>query len=129
MKRFQPYALSALRIVAGVLFCCHGLQKLAGMFGGLGGATAHLGSLLWFAGALESVGGLLLVLGFFTRPVALVLCGEMAFAYLHAHAPRGLWPIRNGGELAILYCFIYLYISAAGPGPLSLDRLVRRIKT
>ena len=131
MRRLEPYARSLLHIVVGALFTCHGLQKLAGMFGGLGagGAAAHLGSLMWFAGVLETVGGLLITLGLYTRPAAFVLCGEMAVAYFHVHAPRGLWPIRNGGELAVLYCFIYLYLAAAGAGPISLDRLVRRVKT
>ncbi len=129
MKRFEPYARSLLRIVTGFLFTCHGLQKLAGMFGGVGGGAAHFGSLLWVAAVLETAGGLLIAVGLFTRPVAFVLCGEMAVAYFHVHALRGLWPIRNGGELAVLYCFVYLYLLAAGAGPISLDRLVRKVKT
>jgi putative oxidoreductase len=80
----------------------------------------------WVAGVLETAGGLLIVLGLFTRPVAFLLCGEMAVAYIAAHFPRGFWPILNGGELAILYCFTLLYLFTAGPGALSLDRLVRR---
>ncbi|HEV2447526.1 MAG TPA: DoxX family protein [Candidatus Sulfopaludibacter sp.] len=119
------YARSLLRMVAGLLFIAHGLQKSLGMFGGLGGHTARLWSDLWIAGILESIGGALVVLGLFTRPVAFVLCGEMAAAYFRAHAPRGFWPIRNGGELAVLYCFFYLYLVAAGPGPISLDRVLR----
>lgn len=130
MRAFEGYARSILRIIAGLLFSMHGLQKLVGAFGGMGGkgATAAFPSLLWWAGGLEVVGGLLIVAGLFTVPVAFVLCGEMAVAYFRSHAPHGLWPIRNGGELAILYCFIYLYLFTAGPGPLSLDRLVRRVK-
>ena len=81
---------------------------------------------LWIAGILETFGGLLIVLGLFTRPVALLLCGEMAVAYFRAHFPRGFWPIQNGGELAVLFCFIFLYLFAAGPGPISLDRQVRK---
>lgn len=130
MRRFEPYGRSILRIITGLLFSLHGLQKVTGMFGGMGGngASAAFGSLLWVAGVLESVGGLAILLGLFTRPVAFVLCGEMAVAYFRSHAPRGVWPIVNGGELAVLYCFIYLYLFTAGPGPLSVDRLVRRAK-
>ena len=119
-------ALSVLRIVAGFTFSLHGCQKLFGAFGGLGGkgAAAAFPSLFWTAGCLEAVGGLLMLLGLFTRPVAFVLCGEMAVAYFRAHAPRGFWPILNGGELAVLYCFIYLYLCIAGPGTVSLDRLI-----
>jgi putative oxidoreductase len=76
----------------------------------------------WVAGMLELVGGLLIILGLFTRPVAFLLSGEMAVAYFMSHAPRGLWPIANGGELAVLYCFIFLYLFTAGPGPWSVDR-------
>jgi putative oxidoreductase len=81
-------------------------------------------SQLGLAGGLEMVGGLLLLVGLFTRPVAFVLAGEMAAAFVQAHLPRGPWPILNGGELATLYCFIWLYISAAGPGPISLDAAI-----
>jgi putative oxidoreductase len=128
VAHFQPYALSLLRVVAGFTFSLHGFQKLFGLFGGLGGrgAAAHLASFLGFAAVLETVGGLLILLGLFTRPVAFVLCGEMAFAYFRQHAPRGFWPIVNGGELAVLYCFIFLLLCVAGPGPISLDRLVRK---
>ncbi len=124
----QPYALSLLRLVAGFTFAAHGLEKLFGMFGGIGGrgAAVHLTSLLGLAGALETLGGLLILAGLFTRPVAFVLAGEMAFAYFRQHAPRGMWPILNGGELAVLYCFIFLLLSAAGPGPWSLDGLIRK---
>ncbi len=125
-RKYEPYARSVLRIVVGFLFSLHGFQKLPGFFGGLGGgATAQFPSLLWFAGFLELVGGLLILAGLFTRPVAFVLAGEMAFAYFTQHAPKGLWPILNMGELAILYCFTFLYFVFAGPGPISLDRLIR----
>jgi putative oxidoreductase len=125
---WQGYARSILRIVAGFLFTLHGLQKLLGLFGGIGGhgAMPHMWSELWVAGVLESFGGLLVIAGLFTRPVAFLLCGEMAVAYFRNHFPHGFWPIRNGGELAVLYCFIYLYLCTAGPGPISLDRWVRR---
>ena len=129
MKGFEPYARSILRIVTGLLYSLHGFQKVFGAFGGIGGHGAvAFGSLLWVAGVLKTAGGVAIALGFFTRPVTFVLCGEMAVAYFRAHAPRGLLPITNGGELAVLYCFVYLYLFAAGPGPLSVDRLVRRMK-
>jgi putative oxidoreductase len=121
------YVRSVLRSIAGLTFTLHGLQKLFGMFGGIGGhgATAHMWSQFWVAGVLEAFGGALLFLGVFTRPIAFLLCGEMAVAYFSSHFPRAFWPIQNGGELAVLYCFIFLYLAAAGGGPLSLDRAVR----
>jgi putative oxidoreductase len=128
---FEPNARSVLRIVAGFMFSLHGFQKLFGLFGGLGGtgARVHFFSLFWLAGFLETVGGLLILLGLFTSPVALVLCGEMTVAYFKVHFPRGFFPIQNMGEPAVLYCFIFLYLFAAGPGPLSLDSLLRRKAT
>jgi putative oxidoreductase len=120
------YARSVLRIVAGFTFAMHGVQKLFGMFGGMGGSTPHMGSLLWVAGVLETFGGGLLLLGLLTRPVAFLLCGEMAVAYFRQHFPHGFWPIQNGGEPAVLYCFIFGYLAIAGGGPLSLDRAIRR---
>lgn len=127
MQRYAPHMLSILRIVAGFLFSFHGCQKLLGLFGGMGnGATAPFGTLIWLAGVLELVGGILIAVGLFTRPAAFVLSGEMAYAYFSAHAPKGSWPILNGGELAVLYCFLFLYFAAAGPGPISLDRVLRR---
>ncbi len=127
-NELQGFVLSLLRVIAGALFSCHGLQKLFGFFGGMGGhgAVAHFGTRIWTAGVLESVGGLLIVLGLFTRPVALILCGEMAVAFFTVHYPRGFWPILNGGEPAVLYCFLFLYFFAAGAGPISLDRAIRR---
>jgi len=104
------------------------MQKLLGLFGGMGGtgAKAHFLSLMWVAGCLETAGGLLILLGLFTTPVAFILCGEMAVAYFTQHYPRGFFPIRNGGELAVLYCFVYLYLFTAGPGPGSVDVLIRK---
>jgi putative oxidoreductase len=123
---WEPFVRSVLRIVVGFTFSLHGLQKLMGFFGGMGhGARAPLFSLMWTAGTLETFGGLLILAGLCTRPVAFVLAGEMAFAYFRAHQPRGLWPIQNGGELAVIYCFVFLYLSTAGPGTLSLDRIIR----
>lgn len=119
----EGYALSALRIVAAFTFSLHGFQKLFGYFGA---HRAPLLSLLGIAAVLETFGGLALLAGLFTRPVAFLLCGEMAVAYFKQHAVRGFWPITNGGELAVLYCFIFLYLVAAGPGPLSLDHAVRK---
>ena len=118
-------ALAILRIVTGLLFCCHGAQKLFGIFGGMGGhgAKAHAVSLLWIAAILEFFGGLLITIGLGTRIVAFLLCGEMAVAYFKTHFPRGFIPLENGGELAVLYCFIFLYLVAAGPGALSVERL------
>lgn len=124
----EPWARSILRIVAGFTFSFHGYQKLFGAFGGFGGhgGRAHLFSLFGLAGCLETFGGALLLLGLFTMPVAFILCGEMAFAYFMQHFPRGTFPIQNGGELAVLYCFIFLYLFTAGPGPISIDRVVRK---
>jgi len=126
LKSLEPRALSVLRIIAGFTFSLHGFQKLFGAFGGLRGGTAAFGSQIWIAGVLECFGGLLILLGLFTRPVAFLLCGQMAVAYFQAHAPRGFWPVLNGGELAVLYCFIFLYLSIAGPGSVSLDSLIRK---
>ena len=121
---WRPYTLSILRIVAGFTFSLHGFQKVLGLLGGMRdtGAAAHVLTLPWFAGVLELVGGMLILLGLLTRPVAFLLCGEMAVAYFMAHAPRGFWPTANGGEPAVLYCFIFLYLFTAGPGPWSIDR-------
>jgi len=116
LQRFEPYAYAFLRIVAGFLFLFHGLQK----FGLLGGQMVPLTSRLGAAAVIETVGGLLIMVGFATSPVALLCSGEMAFAYFTAHQPRGTWPIQNGGELAALYAFIFLYISTRGGGMLSI---------
>jgi putative oxidoreductase len=124
----EPYARSILRIVVGFTFSFHGMQKILGLFGGMGGsgARAHLFTIPWIAGCLELFGGLLILLGLFTRPVVFVLCGEMAVAYFTMHFPHGFFPIRNGGELAVVYCFVYLYLFFAGPGPLSADVIIRK---
>jgi putative oxidoreductase len=118
-----PILLSVLRIVAGLLFLEHGAQKLLGFPPGMQMEMPAAFTQLWFAGAIELVGGILLVLGLFTRPVAFLCAGEMAFAYFIGHAPRGFYPANNMGDAAILYCFVFLYLSAAGPGPWSVDAM------
>ena len=123
-SKWSTVLLSILRIVAAFLFMQHGMQKLLG-FPGAGDRKVELMSLMGFAGCLELIGGGLLLLGLFTRPLAFVLAGEMAFAYFIAHAPQSFWPILNHGEDAVLYCFVFLYLSAAGGGPWSLDRALR----
>jgi putative oxidoreductase len=123
--RWSPRMLSVLRIVSGFLFLLHGSQKLFGIPAGQGVAPVPLVSLMGVAGILEFVGGLLVLFGVFTRPVAFILSGEMAAAYFMAHAPRGPLPLTNGGEPAALYAFIFLFLAAAGGGPWSLDRLWR----
>ena len=122
--KLAPWLLSVLRIVTAFLFVEHGTQKWLS-FPGARSTPAVLWSLSGVAGLLELVGGFLLLLGLFTRPVAFVLSGLMAFAYFIAHAPQGFWPILNHGELAALYCFVFLYLAAAGGGPWSLDRRLR----
>jgi putative oxidoreductase len=122
-RSWSPPLLSVLRIIAGFLFLQFGTGKLFAFPGALmpNGATAPPFSLPWVAGALEAFGGLLVLLGVFTRPVAFILSGEMAVAYFMAHAPRGFWPVLNQGHPAVLFCFVFLYLSAAGPGPWSVD--------
>ena len=116
-----PYLGAVLRMVAAFLFLSHGTMKLFDFPPGGHGGPVPLLTQAGFAGILEVAGGVLLLLGLFTRPVAFVLSGEMAFAYFMAHAPKGFWPAANGGELAALYCFIWLFYSAAGAPVWSLD--------
>jgi putative oxidoreductase len=118
LGRFAPYLYGLLRIVAGLLFACHGAQKL---FGVLGGQQASLMSQFGLAGVIEFGGGLLIAAGVFTSLVSFVASGEMAYAYFQVHAPRGTFPIQNGGELAVLYCFLFLYFAARGNGALSVQ--------
>jgi len=126
-RSWAPYLLSVLRIVTAFLFMQVGTAKLFAFPGAImpGGGTAPLASLPGVAGILEAVGGVLLLVGLFTRPVAFVLSGEMAVAYFIAHAPQGFWPVLNQGAPAALYSFLFLYFSAAGAGPWSLDALRR----
>jgi putative oxidoreductase len=131
IRTLEPSARFVLRVVVGFTFSLHGWQKLFGCFGGVNGkgATVPIGSLPWFAGGLEMIGGLLIILGLFTSPVAFILCGEMAVAYFKVHFPHGFIPLLNHGELAVIYCFVFLYLSVAGAGPLSLDSVVRKKST
>ena len=129
MPDWAPGALhSLLRVVVGALFMQHGVQKLFGLllapnrpWNGPPDAFTQF----WFAGVLEVFGGALIVLGLFTRPVAFLLSGEMAVAYFQAHAPRNFWPILNGGEPVVLFCFTFLYFFVTGAGPYSVDALLR----
>ena len=121
-------AHASLRIITGALFMQHGLQKLFGLLLSperTWNGAPDMFSRSWIAGVLELFGGALVVLGLFTRPVAFVLSGLMAFAYFLAHAPRSFYPVLNGGENVILFCFVFLYLSATGAGPYSLDALLR----
>lgn len=117
---WAPRLLSILRIVAALIFMAHGTQKLLGFPAGSGGGPAAM-SLPWIAGVIEIVTGVLLTIGLFTRPAAFLASGTMAAAYWLAHAPRDFFPVNNGGDAAILYCFVFLYLVAAGPGPWSVD--------
>jgi len=128
---FQNITLNLLRIVSGFLLIPHGAQKLFGLFGGFGGkagATAPFFSLMGPAGVLEFFGGLAILFGVFTRPVAFILSGEMAIAYFMAHIPMGFWSLLNHGELAALYSFIFLFLAAVGGGNLSIDELIKKKK-
>jgi putative oxidoreductase len=124
---WAPRVLSLLRIVAALTFIEHGTQKLLNFPARPNNAPGpQLFSLYGAAGTIEIVGGILLVFGLFTRPVALILSGEMAFAYWMSHAPKSMFPILNGGDGAVLFCFIFLYLAFAGGGAFSLDALMRK---
>ena len=127
MNRFAPYMLSILRIVTAFCFMQHGMVKLFHFPAESGSPAMNppMFSQFWFAGVLECFGGALLLLGLFTRPVAFLVAGEMAVAYFQVHAKMGFWPILNHGELPILFCFIWLYVFTAGPGPWSLDAALK----
>jgi putative oxidoreductase len=124
----EPYVRSVLRIMAAFCFLQFGTAKLFAFPGSMlpDGGTFPLASQIGIAGLLEAVGGTLLLLGLFTRPTAFVLSGEMAFAYFLEHAPKGFWTAFNGGTESVVYCFLWLYFSVAGPGPWSLDAVLRR---
>ena len=127
-KEWAPQLLSVLRIVVAFLYFQVGSAKWFAFPAAImpGGGIAPVGSLVWFAGIIEVIGGTFLLLGLFTRPVAFILSGEMAFAYFIGHFPNGFWPVLNQGAPAVFYCFTFLYFSAAGPGPWSLDALLAR---
>ena len=122
LGRFAPQLYALMRVMTGLLFACHGAQKL---FGVLGGQQVVLASQFGAAGAIEFVGGLLIAIGFLTGTAAFIASGEMAYAYFTAHMPKGGAPIQNGGELSALYCFVFLYIAARGAGIWGVDKRTR----
>jgi putative oxidoreductase len=119
LGRFSPQFYALMRIAAGLLFACHGAQKLFGLFGG---QHVPLASMFGVAGIIEFFGGLMIAIGFLTGTAAFIASGEMAYAFFTAHLPRGPVPIRNGGELAVLYCFVFLYIASRGVGVWGVDK-------
>jgi putative oxidoreductase len=125
--RFASHALALLRIVTAALFLAHGLVKSVGFPAGAAPGEQPVMTLLGLAGVIKVTTGALLIPGLFTRPAALIACGEMAVAYWLYHAPRNFFPAINGGDAAILFCFVFLYIFAAGPGVLSLDGLLHSV--
>jgi putative oxidoreductase len=125
LTRWSPQALAVLRIMTALLFIAHGTQKHFAFPPSDNPGTVELFSLMGLAGTLELVGGLLILIGLFTRPVAFVLSGFMAAAYFMAHAPQNFYPVNNGGDAAILYCFVFLYFVFAGPGAWSVDESMR----
>ena len=122
LEKWMPQMLSILRIVTGLLFMEHGLQK----FFGFPAAGPELNTLLWTQGAIELIGGLLLLLGIFTRLVAFIMAGDKAVAYFMAHFPKSFFPVANGGDAAILYCFVFLFLFVAGGGAWSVDQSLKR---
>ena len=126
LRQYAPTVLSIVRIIVGLIFMEHGTQKFlsfpAGEMAGMGLALSNLGA---YAGIIELVAGALIAIGLFTRPAAFLASGTMAVAYFYAHAPQNFFPVNNGGDGAILYCFIFLYFVFAGPGPLCLDAKMR----
>jgi putative oxidoreductase len=126
MQTWFPRILAILRIVSGLLFIEHATVKFFQFPAAMPGMPHPLPAMLLVAGAIELVGGTLITLGLFTRIAAFVASGEMAVAYWTTHAPQGFWPVVNQGELAILFCFIFLYFAAVGPGAWSLDALLRK---
>jgi putative oxidoreductase len=127
LAAWAPRALSVLRIITGLMIVQHGMGKIIGFPVVPAYANVQPFSLIGAAGFIELIGGALLIVGFLTQPVAFILSGEMAFAYFIAHAPKGFYPLLNGGTLAIMYCFTCLYLSTAGAGPWSVDASVKRV--
>ncbi|MEA2823611.1 MAG: putative oxidoreductase [Alphaproteobacteria bacterium] len=127
LQRWSPQLLSLMRLAVGITFVEHGTQKLLGFPLPAPGALGIF--LLLFTGILETVAGTLLTVGLMTRMAAFLLSGELAVGYWWMHAPRSPYPMANGGEAMVLYCFVFLYIAAAGPGPWSLDALQKRVRS
>jgi len=125
LSKYSPHVYAVTRVVVGFLFACHGAQKL---FGVLGSVQEELGGMGMMAGMIEFFAGTLVAIGLLTRLAALVASGEMAIAYFKVHAPIGFWPILNGGEWAVLYCFFFLYVATNGPGGFSADSAVDRYR-
>lgn len=123
LDRWSPFALAALRIATSLIFILHGSQKLLGFPAPMQNGGPPLLSLFGIAGILELFGGALVLVGLFTRPVAFLLSGQMAVAYWMVHAPRSIYPVLNGGDAAILYCFVFLLFVFTGPGAFALDRI------
>jgi putative oxidoreductase len=121
LASFAPYAYSLMRIVLGLLFVCHGGQKVFGWLGGMGGQPAPLASMFGIAGLIELILGSLITIGFLTSYAAFIASGEMAVAYFIGHYPQSFWPLENQGEPAVLFCFIFLYIATQGAGIWSVD--------
>ena len=126
LKKWAPEILSLLRIVSAFMFIQHGTAKMFGFPTSMGPGELDYFSLIGLAAILEVAGGFLLLIGLFTRPVAFILSGEMAFAYFMAHAPSGFWTLMNHGESAVFFCFVFLYIAAEGGGNWSVDKLRKR---
>jgi putative oxidoreductase len=123
LGKYSDVCYGLMRIVVGLLFACHGAQKLFGLFGGIG---ASANPLITAAGVIEFFGGVLIALGLWAGYAAFITSGEMAVAYFMMHAPGGFWPIVNKGELAVLYCFVFLYIASRGSGSLSIEVLIKK---
>ncbi|MEK6285941.1 MAG: DoxX family protein [Acidobacteriota bacterium] len=124
LGKYSDVFYALMRIIAGFLFACHGAQKLFGVLGG----QKQEATLMIVAGVIELVGGILIAVGFFTSIVAFICSGQMAVAYFKQHAPAGFWPITNRGELAVLFCFVFLYIASRGSGILSIDALIAKAR-
>ena len=119
---YAPQLYALMRIIVSLLFLCHGLQKLFGLFGGINGTSVPLFSMYGAAGLIETICGALIAIGLAAGWAAFIASGEMAAAYFIGHFPKGFWPIENQGELAVLYCFVFLYIATQGAGIWSVDR-------
>lgn len=124
LGKYSAFFYALMRFIVGVLFACHGAQKVFGVLGG----TKQTEAMMMAAGVIELVGGILIAIGFLTGYAAFIASGQMAVAYFIRHAPEGFWPIVNRGELAVVYCFVFLYIASRGSGILSLDALLARAR-